>query len=116
MNKLEASIKMKCPKCKEGDVFQSKNPFEFGKMTETNTNCPKCGIKFEKEIGFFYGSMYVSYAFNVAIFVVAVVAYYLFFEATVDWRIYISGYLLLSLILYPVLFRLSRSIWLQLFY
>jgi uncharacterized protein (DUF983 family) len=116
MNKLEAAVRMKCPNCKEGDVFETKNPFVFGKMTEMRTNCPKCGIKYEKEIGFFYGSMYVSYALNVALFVVAVVAYYLYFEDKVDWRIFISGYLLLSLILYPIFYRLSRSLWLQLFY
>jgi uncharacterized protein (DUF983 family) len=116
MNKLEAGIRMKCPNCQQGDVFESKNPFAFGKMTEMKPNCPKCGIKYEKELGFFYGSMYVSYAFNVALFVVATVAYYLYFEERVDWRIYISSYLALTVILYPVFYRLSRSLWLQLFY
>lgn len=116
MNKLEAAVKMKCPKCYEGDIFESKNPFLFGKMTEMHANCPKCGIKYEKELGFFYGSMYMSYALHIALFVVATVAYYLYFESRVDWRIYISMYLSITIILYPIFFRLSRSLWLQLFY
>lgn len=115
MNKIEAAIKMKCPRCQEGDIFLTKNPFVFGKMTEMHTYCPKCHLKYEKEVGFFYGSMFISYAFNIALFVTAVIGYYLYFEPLVDWRIYISSYLIVTVILFPVFYRLSRSLWLQFF-
>ncbi len=59
MNKLEATVKMKCPRCHEGDIFESKNPFAWGKMTTMHTNCPNCNLKYEREPGFFYGAMYV---------------------------------------------------------
>lgn len=116
MNSLEAAVKMKCPNCHEGDMFVSKNPYEFGKMTVMYEHCPKCGIRYEKEMGFFYGAMYVSYAFNIAFFVIALVAYYLYLETRIDWRVFIGGYLLFTVLVFPLMYRLSRSIWLQLFY
>lgn len=115
MNKVEAAIKMKCPRCQEGDVFITKNPFVLGKITEMHTHCPECHLKYEKEVGFFYGSMFISYAFNIALFVTALVGYYMYFEPLIDWRVYISAYLVLTVILFPVFYRLSRSLWLQFF-
>lgn len=115
MNKLEATIRMKCPRCREGEVFETKNPYNLSKMTAMYKHCPKCGLKYEKEIGFFYGAMYVSYMFNIALFVIATIAYYLFFEGRVYWLWYILAYLALTFLLFPLLYRLSRSIWLQAF-
>ncbi|WP_337043267.1 DUF983 domain-containing protein [Emticicia sp. 17c] len=115
MNKIEAAVKMKCPRCHEGDIFETKNPYRLGKMTAMYKNCPKCHLKYEKEIGFFYGAMYVSYMFNIALFVIATVAYYLFFEDRVNWLWYILGYIFLTIALFPLLYRLSRSIWLHAF-
>ena len=36
--------------------------------------CSHCGLKYTREIGFWYGAMYVSYAVSVAIFVALWVA------------------------------------------
>jgi len=115
MNKLGATLLMKCPRCHEGDVFVTKNPYAFGKMTVMHEHCPHCNLRYEKEMGFFYGAMYVSYMFNIALFVVATVCYYLFFEDKVDWLWYILGYVFLTVILFPLIYRLSRSLWLQAF-
>jgi uncharacterized protein (DUF983 family) len=114
MNKIEAAVRMKCPRCQKGDVFETRNPYK--KMTAMKQNCPHCGLKYEKEHGFFYGAMYVSYMLNIALFVTFVVAYFLVFRNLIDWRIYITIYVLLTLILVPVYYRLSRSIWLQAFH
>ncbi|AFK02702.1 hypothetical protein Emtol_1556 [Emticicia oligotrophica DSM 17448] len=117
MNKLEATVKMKCPKCHKGDLFENNNnPYAFGKITAMHENCPNCGLRYEKETGFFYGAMYVSYMFNIAFFVIALVSYYMFFEESIDWKLYIGGYLLFTVLIAPVMFRMSRSIWLQIFY
>jgi uncharacterized protein (DUF983 family) len=115
MNKIEAAVRMKCPRCHEGEIFETKNPYDLGKMTAMYKHCPKCGLKYEKESGFFYGAMYVSYMFNIALFVIATVAYYLFFEERVYWLWYILGYVAVTFLLFPLLYRLSRSIWLQAF-
>ncbi|SOE21522.1 Protein of unknown function [Spirosomataceae bacterium TFI 002] len=113
MGKLANALGFKCARCGKGEMFTSKNPYKWGEMMTMHTHCPNCGMLYEREGGFFYGAMYISYALNIALFVTATVGYYLFFDEIVDWRWYISGYVALTVLLSPVLFRLSRSIWLM---
>lgn len=112
MSKIAAALKMKCPRCHQGNLFVKKNPYTFGNMLTMYDHCSNCGLRYEREAGFFYGAMYISYAINIALFVTATVGYYLFLKPIVDWRWYIFGYVALTLLLTPVIFRLSRSIWL----
>ena len=112
MSKLTAALKMKCPRCHQEDLFVEENPYAVGNMLTMYDHCPNCGLRYERESGFFYGAMYISYAINIALFVTATVGYYLFLKPVVDWRWYIFGYVALTLLLIPVIFRLSRSIWL----
>lgn len=112
MNIIIAALKTKCPRCHEGDLFLKKNPYTIGNMLTMHTHCNHCGLRYEREAGFFYGAMYISYAINIALFVTATVGFYLFLKPVVDWRWYIGGYVVLTVLLSPIIFRLSRSIWL----
>jgi uncharacterized protein (DUF983 family) len=62
--KAWAMLHAKCPKCRRGNMFKG-NMYSFGGNTMHET-CPRCGLHFEIEPGYFYAAMYVSYAFNVA--------------------------------------------------
>lgn len=42
------------------------NPLFSFKSQDMHINCPHCGLKFERELGYFYVAMFVSYAMNVA--------------------------------------------------
>ncbi|WP_304231925.1 DUF983 domain-containing protein [Jiulongibacter sediminis] len=111
MGQLKSALALKCPRCNEGELFESKNPYQPGKMMTMHTHCSNCGLRYEKEQGFFYGAMYVSYMLNIALFVTATVGWYLFIEDLIDWRIYIGIYVLLTVLLVPIIFRYSRSLW-----
>lgn len=113
MNNTVASLKMKCPRCHEGNLFLKSNPYAFGSILTMHTHCSNCGLRYERESGFFFGAMYISYAINIALFVTATVGYYLFLKPIVNWKWYILGYVALTVLLSPVIFRLSRSIWLS---
>ena len=69
---------------------------------------------FEKEPGFFFGAMFVSYGLGVA---EALITYFIcmpFFEETFDLRIIpIIGVVILSLTLVNI--KLSRIIWIYMF-
>lgn len=52
---LHGILAMSCPECRRGKVFANL----FLKM---NPTCPACGLKFEREPGYFLGAMYFSYA------------------------------------------------------
>lgn len=61
---FNSALKAKCPRCRKGDMFDgSLLSLRASKM---KTNCPHCNLKFEKEPGYFYVSMFISYAFSVA--------------------------------------------------
>ncbi|KPM48384.1 DUF983 domain-containing protein [Jiulongibacter sediminis] len=111
MGQLKSALALKCPRCNQGELFESKNPYQPGKMMTMHTHCSNCGLRYEKEQGFFYGAMYVSYMLNIALFVTATVGWYLFIEDLIDWRIYIGIYVLLTVLLVPIIFRYSRSLW-----
>lgn len=66
----------KCPRCRVGHVFNG--PTYSFKVQKMNENCPHCSLKFEREPGYFYVSMFVSYAMSVAEMVTAGVAAYVF--------------------------------------
>jgi uncharacterized protein (DUF983 family) len=54
----------KCPRCRVGKVFTGAT-YGF-KVQKMNERCPHCDLKFEREPGYFYVAMFVSYAMNVA--------------------------------------------------
>lgn len=85
-------------------------------------NCTHCGQKFEPEPGFYFGAAYVSYALTVALWVAWYVAL-ITFEALglFTWTFeenalgFLIGGVLLLLVLLPIIYRLSRSIWISMF-
>lgn len=74
-----------------------------------NENCPHCHFHFEREPGYFYVAMFVSYALNVAIMVTFAVATYILTHAWNPWT-YIAVTLSPAVILSPLTFRYSRII------
>ncbi|MBJ6116914.1 DUF983 domain-containing protein [Pontibacter sp. BT310] len=77
-------------------------------------DCPVCGLHYEVEVGLFYGAMYISYGFSVAIvFIVGVLLYNLAGDPP-TW-VYISTVAAVVILAAPVLFRYSRVLMLHFF-
>ncbi|MBF9238124.1 DUF983 domain-containing protein [Hymenobacter sp. BT683] len=76
--------------------------------------CPVCGQSFEPEPGFYFGSMYITFAFNVAtMFAVGIPLYFLFGDP--DTWVYVVTVTVVALLLTPLILRYSRAIMLYLF-
>jgi uncharacterized protein (DUF983 family) len=112
-SRLYSIFNQQCPRCHEGDVFVNKNPFK--KMSAIHSNCSHCGLRYEKEPGFFFGAMYVSYMFNIALFVTCVVAYFVLLDQYISGWFLMAFYVVMTVILTPIYYRLSRMIWLNFF-
>lgn len=109
INKLQAIFGYRCPRCRQGDLFEKGKIFP--KPLE---NCPVCGLRYEREPDFFQGAMYVSYAISVAIFITfGFGAYFVFNDPPtyVYWVTVISAAILLS----PLNWRLSKSLFIHWF-
>ena len=76
-------------------------------------HCSHCKTRYQMEPSFFYGSMYVSYGVGIAFAVAAFITTYVIFETSVTTA-FISIVLTLVL-LFPVIMRLSRNIWINIF-
>lgn len=113
MGKFSSALKEKCPRCSQGDLFAHNSHATFSKKTfQMKKYCPECGLKYEKELGYFYGSMYVSYALNIGLFAICLISYLLLFKEHYGWGYFAAGYLLATLLLTGVIFRWSRALWL----
>lgn len=91
-------------------MYKSLMPGKFDKVLEV---CANCGLRYEREPGFFTGAMYVSYAFNVAVVVsVFVGVNILGIDSLIVSMAVVIGAIVL---LVPVFFRYSRVLFLHVF-
>jgi len=114
---LYSTLTNKCPRCREGKLFTGSNPYDLSNITKMNDHCPVCGQQTEIEVGFYYGTGYVSYALTVAYFVSMFVAWKVLIGMT--WELednrmfyWLGTTIFLLILIQPILMRLSRSIWL----
>lgn len=108
-----ALLQLRCPRCHTGKLFSASalNVTQFAQMP---AQCPACGQSFEPEPGFYFGSMYITFAFNVATFLVlGVLIYYLL--GNPDTWVYVAIITGATVVLTPVILRYSRALMLYLF-
>ncbi|MDB5128705.1 DUF983 domain-containing protein [Mucilaginibacter sp.] len=102
---LEAFIKAKCPRCRRGDIYSTPT-YSFGgqKMHE---RCSHCGLHYEREPGYWYVAMFVSYAFNVAEMVTFAVGLHILTGSNSPW-VYVAVLMGVIFLLSPFNYRYSR--------
>ena len=102
-----------CPKCHQESMYQTKNPYVLSDVLKINEKCSHCHTRYRLEPSFFYGSMYVSYGVGIAFAVAAFVISYLFLKTSL-MTAFIS--IVVTMIAFgPIIMRLSRNIWINLF-
>lgn len=84
------------------------------KFSKSNEDCPHCGLHFEVEPGLFWGAMYVSYAFSVAIIVTLWFSLNFLLHVQELW-IYITTICVALVLFTPFSFRYSRMLMLYWF-
>lgn len=117
-NKLSSILSCKCPNCRKGNMFTNKSIFPLSKMMDMPERCPVCNQKFELEVGFYYGTGYVSYALSIAVFVANLVWYKLIFGISFDDNslyYYLITSIAIVIAIQPWLMRWSRSLYLSMF-
>jgi len=115
---LWSLLHFKCARCRRGDMFRNKGTYKLKGFMTMNDRCPVCNQRMEIEVGFYYGTSYVSYALTVAISVASFVAWWVLVGLSVNdnrffWWLGIN--IALLVVLQPFLMRLSRAIWLSFF-
>ena len=83
-----------------------------------NDKCPVCGQYMELEVGFYYGTSYVSYALTVALSVATCIAWWVLIGFSLEdsrFFMWMGANIVFLILLQPYLMRLSRAIWLSFF-
>src|ERR1700690_3159943 len=101
-----AILRQLCPRCRAGKIFRASIFTGFPKMYE---HCQVCGLKFEREEGYFLGAMYISYLLAL----ITIVALGLLLWALTSWSLQKIALwaILLFLPLAPTLTLFSRVLW-----
>ena len=102
-----AIVHAKCPKCRVGDIYA--NPMYSLSGQKMLKICPHCGMVYEREPGYFYGAMYVSYAFIVAELVTLAVGTSILTGSNNPW-LYTGILLSVVALLSPFNLRYSRVV------
>lgn len=103
---LRAGVLLRCPRCGGGKLFDG--------WFHMLSDCARCGLKFEREQGFFVGAIYVNYAVTVLIALPGFFLVDYFVAASLRQQLISWG---AFAVVFPVLFfRHSRSLWLSVAY
>jgi uncharacterized protein (DUF983 family) len=94
-----------CPRCRAGRIFR-KSVFLFPGMHE---RCPECGLKFEREAGYFLGAMYIGY--GLALATITVFSFLLWWLFRWSFQRSIVGGVVLFLPFTPLLTLMARVLW-----
>lgn len=101
--RIKAALKGKCSSCLEGKIFHS--------FMGMNKHCPQCGIKFEREQGYFMMAVFIGYILSVAVALPVLLILFLTIKPTT------IGYAIIEVIALaiatPWIFRYSRIFWLH---
>lgn len=110
---IYSTVANKCPRCHKGQVFKSSNPYSFGRIFDMEEVCSCCELRYEREPGFFFGAMYVSYALFAGIFInwFLIDLLWLHLEPMTLFGL-VAGTMAL---LFPLAFRWARLLWLNFF-
>jgi len=96
------ALRLCCPLCGQGKLFRT--------WLRMYSDCPHCGVKFEREPGFFLGSIYINYGLTVLI--VAIVYPVLLFNQIVPETPLLFAALAFTIVFPLLLFPWARSLWL----
>lgn len=116
MEPLESStlalLSLRCPRCHQAPLFT--HPAASLHFSAMPKQCPVCGQSFEPEPGFYFGAMYISSGFAVAVVVAVGLLLYFAFGDPDTWVyvVTVTGVMLLAT---PLVFRYSRALMLYLF-
>src|SRR5688572_33491564 len=109
MNWLSSVLKLTCPRCREGDMFEK--PLNLKQPLKMHKKCSVCGQRMEPEVGFYYGAMFISYVFIglTSLLIVGILVF--LFKISIEPAFGILLFFLALIFLWNL--RFSRSLWIH---
>jgi hypothetical protein len=107
-----------CPRCREGKLFRHGTSIGLKRNLLMYAHCPVCGQATDIEVGFYYGTGFVSYGLAVLFSVFTFLLCWLLIGFSYDndhfiWWVVANAVFLI--VMQPWLMRFSRSLWISWF-
>ncbi|WP_299247946.1 DUF983 domain-containing protein [uncultured Lacinutrix sp.] len=102
-----------CPVCQNESMYTVHNPYKISSTLTMNERCSHCNTKYKIEPSFFFGAMYVSYP--VGIFFGGTTFFLSYFLLHLSLAICYVLIVTVMVIALPIILRVSRNIWINLF-
>ena len=99
---LGRALRLRCPRCGRSPLYA-----RYFRMHE---RCAACGLRYEREQGYFVGAIYINYAVTVAVAVSVVLVLDWTVGLTLDQQLAIG--VALGVLVPLAFFRYARSLWL----
>jgi uncharacterized protein (DUF983 family) len=109
MSALEGIRRQVCPRCRQGPIFRLPLWRGFLAMHE---KCLVCGLKFEREPGYFLGAMFISYVIMIPPVLLGTLA--IWYVSGWPFNLVLVGAFFAHLPLVPMVTRLARVLWIYL--
>lgn len=93
----------RCARCGQGRLFT--------RWFTMRAECPRCGLHFEREQGYWLGAMTLNFAVTEAMFVVVLVATMAITWPDVPWGTLLIAVLATNVIVPLVFYPISKTIW-----
>lgn len=100
---FSAGLRLQCPRCGDGNMFSG--------MFKMRSECGRCNFRFEREMGYFVGAIYINYGATIISAFAGFFAldYFTPISFNLNFILWIAFCLL-----FPIFFfRYSRSLWLS---
>jgi hypothetical protein len=107
-----------CPRCRKGKLFKNPVSVNLKKNMQMHANCPVCEQATDIEVGFYYGTGYVSYVIALLISGLSFGLWWIIigFSFEDNRFVYWITFNSISLLfMQPWLMRFSRSLWISWF-
>ena len=113
MSKIVKVVRMKCPRCHQGNLFTKRNPYSLKDGLKMPDHCPACGQDFKIEPGFYIGALWTSFPIVIFLMTLLSVVLLVFVKMQLEWFFVAITIILFSL--QPIIIRLGRAIWIHIF-
>lgn len=109
--KLYSILKLKCPRCQNGDLFYNPGLFVCTRVLEMPERCPHCNQNFKIEPGYYSAALWISYPIVLILFIPFIFLGISLNEMyTISFRILFPIFIIICLSLQIPIMRLSRAI------
>ena len=108
--KLYSILKLKCPRCQTGNLFNNSGLFVFTQILDMPDKCPHCSQDFNLEPGFYTAALWISYPMVLIIFIPVIILGFSLDSINGFFKIIFPFIILFSFMLQVPLMRIARAI------